>query len=406
MGRAMTHQLGTGHPLVFMMLLLLSSGAAVAGAPGDPRSFAIFRFSPVPRDEGRMLAMADSLENYRDRLLQALREASNGTIEQREALLDIVALGAARYDDLDERSRYLVERVSALLMAQITDVASAMPSSPEQRTLRRVLDTASGAHYTSRGFLESLERPPTRFPDFAQEMDVLCIATIQEVADLVHDVNQKVARGKDFLSFGGLITECIQEGVFALHAIRHGFPRQALAHCRAMYENLDLLALFRQDAAARDLWLGGENEQIRKKLSPRQVREQLGRKGKDMPYAFLSEHGTHPSIMNVSARSRVIPADEGSDPRMQLFVTGTWQRDALLPASMALCFQVHHMLLEAIAWSQHFKTGLDENWDRLDRTTALRAEFMRNHVVPWMREKKVPEAKIRALSGLSDETTP
>lgn len=347
--------------------------------------------------------MSDPSAEFRDRLIRAVETASNGTVEDRVALLNEVAHGVTHLSELDRETQALIEKVGALLMEQVVKGLEAIPASPEQRTLQRTLDLASGQHYRPQNILESLEGPPASTPDFASQAQAVCLEGLQDVVDLAHDINEKTTSGNDGIAFQGLMSECVQEAVFGLHAARHGFHGQALAHCRAIYEDVDLLALFRKDSSARDLWLSGDSRAILKELKPVVVRRKLGRTGVDVPYKFLSELGTHTSVHGVLMRSRPIAGDGPERPRVVMHVGGTFDRDTLLPACMALVFQVNHMLLETIGWSQHFHAGFDENWDRLRRMTAAKASFMSAHVLPWMRERGFPDGALETLSQIGED---
>lgn len=345
--------------------------------------------------------MTDFSSDFRERLRNVLTKAAEGTIEQRMALLDEVTFGIAHLAEFDQETQLLVERMGALLLKHISGGIQGVQSSPEQRVLSRSLDLAKGVHVRAQDLLDSLERPPSEFPGFAAEGEAVGMVTLQEVADLTHDVIEKISRGNDALAFAGLVTECMQEALFGFHAARHGFHGQVLAHCRAIHEDLDLLELFRRDDVSRDLWLSGDSAMIRKKLSPFEVRKKLGRPEKDIPHSFYSELGTHTSVHSVTTRSRVRAGQEGRNPHLQIIVGGSWERDQMLPAYMGLTIQTHGLLLETIGWSQHFEAGFDENWDRLDRTTRQRAAFMQSHVLPWMRERGMPESAIEALSEMN-----
>lgn len=347
--------------------------------------------------------MPDTSAEFRDRLIKALETASNGTVEDRVVLLNEVAYGVTHLAEFDQDTQDFVERVGALLMEQVVKGLEAMPGSPEQRSLQRHLDLANGQHYRPQNILESLERAPASTPDFATQGEAICLEGLQDVVDLAHDANEKTTSGNDGLAFQGLVSECVQEAVFGLHSARHGFHGQVLAHCRAIYEDVDLLELFRKDPAARDLWLSGDSKQILKELKPVVVRKKLGRTGVDVPYKFLSELGTHTSVHGVLMRSRPDAGGSPERPRVVMHVGGTFDRDTLLPAYMALVFQVNHLLLETIGWSQYFHAGFDENWDRFHRMTAAKAAFMSTHVLPWMRERGFPEGALETLSKLGDD---
>lgn len=153
----------------------------------------------------------DASAEFRERLLGALRGASEGTDEAREVLLREMAYGAAHLAEFDQRTQLLIEQVGSLLMQQITEGVKAMSDSPEQRVLRRTLNLASGRHYRPQNLLDSLERPPAQHPGFAVQGEAVCIATLQEVADLAHDANKVTTSGNDGLAFQGLVTECMQE---------------------------------------------------------------------------------------------------------------------------------------------------------------------------------------------------
>src|SRR5437016_3006212 len=146
-----------------------------------------------------MDAMGKALENYGERLLQALREAVGEDVAKRQALLELVALGAAHYGDLDRSAQHLLGRVGELLMEQFSVTVETLPSSAEQRALQRQLNLAKGIHYTADRILGSLEHAPLELPDFARDGDVLALATIQDVIDLIHDINQQVTSGNDIL---------------------------------------------------------------------------------------------------------------------------------------------------------------------------------------------------------------
>ncbi len=343
--------------------------------------------------------MTDSLEDYGERLLAAARQAAIGTDSDRENLLALAAAGARRRETLDDRSRAVLERIAGLIMGQITELASG-PSSPEQRAAQRVISTTSGIHYTAQGFLDSLERPPVTLPEFVAAACSDGLHSIQEAGDVAHDVNAQITSGEDMFAFSALITECIQESMLGIHTLRHGLPSQALAHCRAVYEDLDLLELFRKDREAQSLWLTGDNTKIRKALAPVEVRKKLGRTMKDVPYAFYSELGTHTSMASIRSRSRIVPSGDET-LRMEVFVTGTWQEDGLMPACMGIVLLCPRVLLEAMAWCEHFKLAFSENQDRLDGAIRRRARFAREYTVPWMRRKGIPEDVIARLDSIA-----
>ena len=74
--------------------------------------------------------------------------------------------------------------------------------------------------------------------------------------------------------------------------------------------------------------MSAQDELIRKQLAPIQVRKKLGRIERDIPYSFYSQLGTHPSVLSVWARTRVIEQEGSERPIAEILIAGTWQRDA------------------------------------------------------------------------------
>jgi hypothetical protein len=308
-----------------------------------------------------------------------------------------MAQGVADRDNLDSDTLELLRGLSIQVLKGLEAGLAQTPSSTEQREAHRHLAVALGIHYTSTDLFSSLERPPDQLPEFARHGQDLCLAEIQDIADTVYDVNQRVTEGPGIFAFLSLITDSVHDCLLGLHAARHGFSRPALAHCRAIDEAVNLLALFRTDEQARDLWLSDDNDRVRKELAPHRVREMLRLPSKDVTFSFFSRAGTHPTFLSAWMRSHRVHAKEAEPPNVMIPAAGNWTAMSLAPAYTGLCFLSHGLLLEAIGWSQHFKLSLAENRDRLRRSDDRRRGYLTAQILPLMRQLGASDDQIAAL---------
>jgi len=219
----------------------------------------------------------------------------------------------------------------------------------------------------------------------AQEAQASLIDVLQRMVDLL-DRNEAALQGiPNFHIFFALVWACLDELVVALHLARHQYLLQANSHLRAVVEAADKIALFRKDHSQTLFW-SSEDWQVRlRELSPRRVREKLGRDRFDELYGYLSEAGTHLSFR--AFQDRVYwQLKDGTAPKLVVRTGGTPVARLEQMFYPSCCQTITRLLVQVE------ELNLDGSWlvavdELMAELWSADADWTERHFIPWAVEE-------------------
>ncbi len=246
------------------------------------------------------------------------------------------------FEELDERAKEFAEGIFDNIKANAKEFVSNITDPIEKRRAERRIAIAEGKHFDVGQFLYMLDRPSSHENEALKYAIETAEGLLQKYFDLVYDVSNQTGKDNLELSSNALLLSCVDELMIAIHLANHKYFLQANNHIRAAMETIDLILAFHKDAALFHIWLSGDKKEVRRRLSPSNIRKKLGRDKFDPLYGLLSELGVHPTVQSIVAKieNDGISADTGNALRIiniggskDLFLLHTTSQSILLVLS-------------------------------------------------------------------------
>jgi hypothetical protein len=233
------------------------------------------------------------------------------------------------------------------------------------------------------------------------------IRQLQNVVDLLSDVSEHSQNGIASFAKVSLFYFCIDELLAAFHLAQHSYINQAYSHIRTVSESLDKIELFDQQPEWAELWSSQDPKdkmKILNQLSPKAVREKLGREKYDPFYSFFSELGPHGTFKGIQSRSGMsLQRSPSGKPLIRLWVGGCPFEHNVIWVSTFLLYTINNVVLKImLIFEQYFNQ--DEIKLILKSLVEDYKEFCINHFIPWLqKEGHDTEEFIQFLNELDNQ---
>jgi hypothetical protein len=191
---------------------------------------------------------------------------------------------------------------------------------------------------------------------------------------------------------------CIDELLAAYHLSRHHFSTQAYAHIRLTYEHLDLITLFRQQPQWVEVWAGGDTKRIIRELSPKKIREKLGKEKYDPIYSAFTEMGAHGSFAGMQARTGTRGRNPDGTLRIVAWVGGVPKQEQIVFSILWTLMTSVSVLGSSVA-SFEDRLYADEALDMLRTAAEGVSKWHIEYFVPWAKTNGI---KVDGLITLLD----
>ena len=353
--------------------------------------------------QGKLITPAD-LEHLRAKLsAEAMSRAADPECV-RNMVAEYLKFLMDNRDRMEPEATREAEAVFNSLAKAQQEAVERLPEGPEKRQLRRRTAFAAGEHHRAQDLLQVLGMPPRQDADLFACAARAFVDNLQVLVDLLFDVRRNSKRSPRTNAFLLIFHSCIEELVAAFHLAQRQFATQAFPHIRMVYEALDLVQVFLNEPKLVDLWASDDREAVIRNLSPKKVREKLGREKRDPFYSHCSVIGAHPSFDWARARSAI---DAETHTQMRIWVGGAPFKHALIDVHASCLWVLSMTMLKAAEAFQGLLADDDvELW--LREVGKNLASFMLSHVVPFAKEHDLDpgelERTLRKQFGVAEET--
>lgn len=290
------------------------------------------------------------------------------------------------YDQLEPEAQKMTDNALKGISDYIGEVIKNCPESKEKRQLRRIHAIGTGKHHKITSIIANLESTPEHKDENSKDFREKFITGLQLILDLVFDIQKNTIKGP--ASFGQLSLLCmnIDELLAAFHLAQHHYINQAFAHARTVFEHLDKIELFRIMPECADIWCSNDEKEIRKKLSPAEVRKKLGKNKFDPLYDTFSKLGPHGTFKAVQTRTATkAELSEKGNPEIIMWYGGCPLEYNLVWINAFLLYALFLVVLQ-IMKSFGSLLNQDECRDIVQKIFNELRDYTENHFLQWAKK--------------------
>jgi hypothetical protein len=299
-----------------------------------------------------------------------------------EKLHDVGQFLIANYEQMPADAQAYADEFFKKFADMMATLLPKMPDGKERRAYARQVAQVQRRHFQARQLARHLIDLPVGDAPIITESEVILYGVLQSILDVLFDATRESSQGIPTLPLLALHYWCIDELLSAYHLSRHHFSTQAYAHIRLTYEHLDLITLFRQQPQWVEVWAGGDTKRIIRELSPKGIREKLGKKAYDPIYSAFTEMGAHGSFAGMQARTGMRGRSPDGTTGIVAWVGGVPRQEQIVFSILWTLMTSVSVLGSSVA-SFEERLHADEALDMLRTATKSVTKWHKQYFVPW-----------------------
>jgi hypothetical protein len=142
-----------------------------------------------------------------------------------------------------------------------------------------------------------------------------------------------------------LFVRCINDLVVGFHLANHAYVNQFYSVTRPIFETLELIELFQKDESLADMW-SNDPDKFKKKYTPANIREKIGRDRFDPEYSLFCQFGSHPTFDGMKSNVYMLKNETNEKTTLKITLGPT---NLFIPAILPFAFS--YILLMKISIS-------------------------------------------------------